>query len=403
MRAAASVVVALAPVPASVDAQPREPAAACEVLDGGTCDHDAGRGADRAPIAPRAPGDARVRLTFYWGVGCPHCEQARVVLASLTRAGSGVALESVEVRQSPAGLARMQAEVARLGIAGAGIPLFVVGDRFVVGYRPGASDAELRALCEALEPSAPARKVTLPIVGELDPATIPLPLLTLVIGLVDGINPCAMYVLVVMLGILLHVRERRRLVLFGGTFVVMSGVVYFLFMTAWLGVFTLAGLSRWVTMGLGLVLVVMGTLNLKELVWFKRGPSLMIPDRAKPGIFRRMREIARAASLPAALVGIAALAFVVNLIELGCTLGLPAVFTRVLALRGELSGAARFGYLALYNVAYVVPLALIVGVYALTLHRLTLTERGAKALKAVSGALLVSFGLLFVLAPQILE
>ena len=92
-----------------------------------------------------------------------------------------------------------------------------------------------------------------------------------------------------------------------------------------------------------------------------------------------------------------------NLVELGCTLGLPADYTRILSLRHDLGAAGRFGYLVLYNAAYVVPLALIVAIYATTLHRLTLSQRGAKILKAVSGVLLLVFGLLFVVAPDTLR
>jgi hypothetical protein len=206
----------------------------------------------------------------------------------------------------------------------------------------------------------------------------------------------------VLLGILMHVKERKRLFLFGGIFVVMSGVVYFLFMTVWVGLFHLVGLSRPITIVLGLVVLVMGLINLKELIWFKKGVSLMISDKAKPKLYKRMRGIARAASLPAAVLGIVTLAFFVNLIELGCTLGLPAIYTRILSLREELSFGARYGYLALYNLAYIVPLAVIVIVYAMTFKRLTLGERGAKVLKGVSGTLLVLFGLLFIAAPELL-
>lgn len=340
-------------------------------------------------------------LLFFWAVACPHCEEAKTFLQRLRQEHPGVQIESVEVRENPTGRARFVETMQRLGVVGSGVPAFIVGRRSVVGFQPGVTEEKIRQLIE-LEQPAGGRTISLPWLGEIDPARFPFPVLTLLIGLVDGLNPCAVWVLVVMLGVLLHAGSRLRLLLFGGTFVAMSGVVYFLFMTAWLGLFTLGGLSRELTRGLGAALLVMGLINLKEIVWFKQGPSLMVPDRAKPGLFRRIRAVAAAASLPAALLGIAALAFVVNLIELGCTIGLPAVYTRILTLRGDLTWPSRYAYLALYNAAYVVPLACVVLVYALTLHRLALGERGAKVLKAISGALLVGFGLLFALAPQVL-
>jgi len=114
-----------------------------------------------------------------------------------------------------------------------------------------------------------------------------------------------------------------------------------------------------------------------------------------------MRAISGAATTPAALGGIAALAFVVNLVELGCTLGLPAIYTRILKLRG-LAVAPRLAYIALYNVAYVVPLLIVVAVFIGLKRRIVMTAGVARALKGVSGLLLAAFGLLFVLAPELM-
>lgn len=357
-------------------------------------------GATGAAAAPAA------RLTVFWGIGCPHCEAARPAVAAIASENPGLIVEWIEVRQDPAGRTRFIETAKRLGVEGAGVPMFTIGDRAIVGFRAGFTEHELRrAIDEARAGTRAAepRTVDLPIFGSVDPSRLSFPLFTVLIGLADGINPCAFYVLIVLLGLLLHVRSRKRVALYGALFVVVSGVVYFVFMTAWLGVFLAVGGSRSLTLVLGVVLVGMGLVNLKELVWFKRGVSLMIPDKAKPGLFRRMRHIAESASLPSALVGICALAFVVNLVELGCTIGLPAVYTRLLSLHSGLSSAARHAYIALYNVVYVLPLAAIVSVYVLAMKRVAMTERRAKILKALSGVLLLLFGLLFLAAPQLLR
>jgi hypothetical protein len=359
------------------------------------------------PIAtPRSvpePVAKQVTLEFFWGVGCAHCDEAKPFVDDLERSDRALRAERWEIRKDPEGRRRFIETMKRLGAKAAGIPTFVVGQRHLVGFQKGTTEREVRHMIEAERKGSRVQApehVQLPILGSVDVRAMSLPGFTVLMGLLDGINPCAMWVLLVLLGILMHVKSRARLLLFGTTFVVVSGVVYFAFMTAWSLFFEVAGLSRAITVGLGVVVLAMGLLNLKELVWFKRGVSLTIPDRAKPRLFRRMRAIAAAASLPAAFVGVFALAFVVNLIELGCTLGLPAVYTRILSLR-ELSPGGRYAYLALYNVAYVIPLALIVVVYALTMHRLALSETGAKLLKAVSGTLLVLSGLVFVLRPDL--
>lgn len=355
-----------------------------------------------------ARGDAAttVSLLFFWGVGCPHCEEAKPFVDTLAKEHPALRVEAIEVRRDPEGRRRFIETMQRLDAAAVGVPTFVTGDAYVVGFAKGETEGELRAMVDralrtaSAEPSAP-KLVSIPWIGKIDPRTVSLPGITLSIGLADGVNPCAMWVLVVLLGILLHVETTKRMLLYAGTFVVMSGVVYFTFMVAWATLFALAGLSRAVTMILGGVLLAMGLVNLKDVVWFKKGVSLVIPDKVKPGLFRRMRAIAGAATTPAALGGIAVLAFVVNLVELGCTLGLPAVYTRILSLRG-LGTGARLAYLALYNIAYVVPLLLVVAVFIVLKRRIAMTERAARILKGVSGLLLVVFGALFVFAPDVL-
>jgi len=350
-----------------------------------------------------------VTLWFFWGVGCPHCDKAKPFLSKLATERPALSIEHIEVRKDPDGRKRFVETMQRLGVQAGGIPTFVVGDRYVVGFIEGETEEQVTQLVDdalhrrgtARAPAADEKLVSLPIWGTIDSSAVPLPVFTIAIGLVDGINPCAMWVLLVLLGILSHVRSTKRLLMVGGTFVLMSGVVYFAFMTAWLSLFRLAGLSREITIGLGVVILLMGLINLKELAWFKKGVSLTIPDRVKPVLYRRMRGVANSVSLPAALLGVALLAFFVNLIELACTLGLPAVYTRVLSLREQLSTLERYAYLVLYNLAYVVPLALIVVVYAATMRRLALGERGIKWLKAVSGALLVVFGISFIIAPDL--
>jgi len=166
-------------------------------------------------------------LVVFWGVGCPHCEAARPFVESLASEAPGLRVEWVEARADPAGRARLRAAAERLRLAPVGVPTFVVGDRALVGFERGVTEPALRALVGATgeEGAGAAASLRLPWVGAIEPAHVPLPLLTVVIGLLDGVNPCAMYVLVVLLGVLLHAGSRGRVVLYGAVFVAASGIV----------------------------------------------------------------------------------------------------------------------------------------------------------------------------------
>jgi len=205
-------------------------------------------------------------------------------------------------------------------------------------------------------------------------------------------------VLLFVLSLLAAQRDRRRMALIGGTFVFVSGAVYFVFMAAWLEAFLWVGLSRTLQIGLGFVALGAASIHIKDFFAFHRGPTLSIPESAKPGIYARARRIIQARSHLLALGGAAALAVVVNLVELLCTAGLPALYTQILASR-QLSTGAYYGYLALYDAAYMLDAAVMLSIAVVTLGRRKLQAREGRWLKLVSGAVMAALGLILLLKP----
>ncbi|HNT27281.1 MAG TPA: hypothetical protein PKH10_03785, partial [bacterium] len=150
---------------------------------------------------------------------------------------------------------------------------------------------------------------------------------------------------------------------------------------------------------LGIVALVMGLINIKDYFFFKKGVSLMIPESAKGKLYDRMRRILGSKNTFLAFAGTVALAFFVNLIELGCTIGLPAIYTRVLSIQ-KIGTAAKYGYMALYNIYYVIPLVLIVALFMFSMQKFRLDERHARVLKLISGILMLVLGLFLVFKPE---
>jgi hypothetical protein len=243
--------------------------------------------------------------------------------------------------------------------------------------------------------------VNLPFVGPVDAKALSLPVLTLVLAGMDAFNPCAFFVLLFLLSLLVHAKSRTRMAIVGGTFVLFSGLVYFVFMAAWLNVFLIAGELRVITIIAGLLALTVAALNIKDYFWFKEGPSLSIPESAKPGLFKRMRGIVATGSLGPMLASTVLLAIVANSYELLCTAGFPMVYTRVLTL-AELDTWQYYAWLAVYNVIYVIPLLAIVIVFVRTMGARKLTESEGRILKLVSGFMMLGFGLLLLVAPQML-
>ncbi len=245
-------------------------------------------------------------------------------------------------------------------------------------------------------PAAEAERFEIAFLGRtLTLDAIGLPAFTLAIGLLDGFNPCSMWVLLLMISLLAPLNDRPRMLAIAGTFVLVEGIAYFLFMTAWLNLFLLIGLSRASQLTVAAIAAVAGLINMKDFVAFGRGVSLSIPERARPGNHNRMRGILYARNPPAAVVAMVILAWLVQLVEFMCTSGFPALYTRMLTLQ-QLDPADHYGYLLPYNAACMLDDVIVLGTGVVLLSRCRLQERESRWLKLVSGLVMVGLGVYLV-------
>lgn len=357
-------------------------------------------------------GEWQVEFYFFWSRQCPHCLEAHPFVENLPKEFPWLRVHSAEVSASVEN-ARLYMKLAgMLGEDARSVPGFLFCGEMHVGYdSAGTTGAMLRRrllACRARLESGgaaaapPVTSVTLPLLGAIDMRAWSLPLATVTLAGLDAFNPCAFFVLLFLLSLMAHAASRRRMALVGGVFVLCSGLVYFIFMAAWLNVFLVAGELRLVTLIAGALAVAMAVINIKDFFWFKRGVTLSIPERAQPGLFARMRGLVGAQNLAVMLVGTVMLALTANAYELLCTAGFPMIFTRLLTL-APLPITTYYLYLALYNLIYVLPLAAVTAVCVFTLGARKLSMREGRALKLLSGLMMLGLGILLLVAPVLLS
>jgi thiol-disulfide isomerase/thioredoxin len=359
--------------------------------------------------------DGAVTMYFFWGEGCPHCAEAKPFLAELSSRHPELKIKSYEVFKNEKNLDLFSRMANSLGMEAKGVPAFFIGDVMFLGFSDDvARDIRERVnYCITHGCKDPFRKTgqpapqqpgtfTLPFLGKVSPASFSLPVLTVVIAGLDSFNPCAFFVLFFLLSLLIHTHSRKKMAAIGGTFVLFSGLIYFLFMAAWLNIFLVIGNLSAVTVIAGIVALFISIINIKDFFFFHKGLSLVIPEKAKPNLFERMRNLLKASSPFALLAGTAVLAVAANSYEIICTAGFPMVFTRMLTLH-PLSRAGYYTYLAFYNIIYVIPLAVIVTVAVVTLGSRKLTVWQGRILKLVSGLMMLCLALVLLINPALLN
>jgi glutaredoxin len=359
---------------------------------------------------------AQIDIELFAREGCPHCLEAKKFLTQLQQEQPNLQIVIHDIEQDSTALTHLQMLAQQQNVI-ARVPAFYLNKNLIVGYTdeittgqwirnvlaqknaPPLSTQNDVGSCEiqqSLECTAPTteKKETfeLNFLGKkLTLSEIGLPLFTLAMGLLDGFNPCSMWVLILMISLLAPMHNRRRMLAVAGTFIAIEGLIYFLFMTMWLNLFLWVGLSRISEIIIALIALTAGLINLKDFFFFGRGLSLSISSSSKVGIYARMRQILNAQSLVGALIGVSILAILVQSVEFMCTSGFPALYTRILTLQ-QLNNVGYYSYLLLYNLAYMFDDFIILSIGVMTLSQHRLQEKEGRWLKMISGLVMIALG-----------
>lgn len=382
-----------------------------------------------------------VNAYFFYGDGCPHCGAEKEFLHDvLQNEYPNLTIYEYEIYNNRENALLLQNIAEQLELKVEGVPFLIIGDESFVGWSNTITPALLRekvyecSVVECpdivaqiaeitpeikpepepetpeiiepgleeeidLEPEKDKKMITLPFFGTVDALSFSLPVLTIIIGALDGFNPCAMWALLFLISLLLGMEDRKRMWILGGTFIVTSAFVYFLFMIAWLNLIIFLGFVTWIRIIIGLVALGGGAYSIKESLFNKINGCKVTGASKKQKIFEKMKAAVGRKSLWLALIGIITLAFAVNLIELVCSAGLPAIYTQVLTLN-VLPTWQYYMYILLYIFFFMLDDLFVFFVTMKTLQITGITTKYTKAARLIGGTIMIAIGLMLIFRPE---
>lgn len=375
------------------------------------------------PVLSTAQEAPPVYLTIFYGEGCPHCAKEMIFLAALQKEFPNLKIRKLEIWHNAENVAKMQKVGANLNISAVSIPLTIVGQEAVAGYLDDQTTGErIKSIVrrhtaigcadtvgeiigqEAItdqqncEENKEPINITLPFWGQIDAKTLSLPVLTIVIAAIDGFNPCAMWVLIFLISLLLGMEDKRKMWILGSSFIIASAAVYFLFLSAWLNFFLFIGFISLVRIGVGLVAIASGGYHLKEWWTNKEAVCQVADGEKKQKIMAKLKQVTEQRSFWLALIGIIGLAFAVNLIELVCSAGLPAIYTQTLSL-AHLSPLVYYSYLLLYIFIFMLDDLLVFIIAMTTLQISGISAKYSRWSNFIGGLVILVLGILLIFKP----
>ncbi len=399
------------------------------------------------PVRAQTPAPAKpVTIYLFWGNGCPHCAKAKPYYQSLEAKYPGVTIQDFEVyydesNQQLFGMMAQKFELQQLGV-----PTIFIGQYYLQGYSeemneaieqvvarcleegcidaaegiPGLAPAETStataapALTATPVPQAAAppgaqgslnqaNSLTIPLIGSVDLGLQSAALSTTLIAIVDGFNPCSIWVLSMLLALTLHTGSRKKVLLIGLIFLTVTAAIYALFIAGLFSVLKIASFLGWIQIAVALVALFFALVNIKDYFWYKQGLSFTIADNKRAGIFRRIRAVMDASQSFWGLTGATVvLAAGVSLVEFSCTAGFPVLWVNLLSAQ-NVGGASFVLLLALYMLIYQLDELVIFFSAVASLKASRLEEKHGRLLKLAGGMLMLTLSVVMLANPALLN
>ena len=377
-------------------------------------------------ILPVSAKDAsNITLYLFYGDGCPHCASEKEFLNDMEQKYEDLEIIEYEVWYDSDNQKLLNDVKEQLNIKTNGVPVTVVGDKTVVGWSE-AHEEKLENIIKSYQENEYVDVVfqikdgtyvktdsnvdanvveeedviiDIPLVGNVNLKNVSLSLATLILGLIDGFNPCAMWVLLFLISMLIGMKDKKRMWLIGLTFLGSSALVYMLIMMSWLNIVVGISASIWMRNIIAIIAIGGGVVNLYSFFKHKDGGCSVVDDKKRKSVFAKIKKFTHEKSLVLALIGAIALAFSVNIIELACSAGLPLVYTQLLAIN-NITGLKAFFYVLFYIICFLLDDLVVFFIAMKTMEVTGISTRYSKYSHLIGGILMVGIGVLLIFRPE---
>lgn len=393
------------------------------------------------PVSAKAD-EKVINIHLFYGNGCPHCAAEEEFLSDYLKDRTDVKLYKYEIwydSHNQELLSKVQKEMGTTNKNG--VPFTVIGKKTIVGYADGVTDEQIKDAINyylnndyrdyAGEITGKVKKaevkedkkenkmekaddtkdsdqtdenVTVPVLGKINAKKVSLPILAVVLGFVDGFNPCAMWILIFLITMLFNMKDRKKMWILGLTFILTSGIVYLMFMLAWLNLATFISKIAFIRLLIAVIALVVGLINVYKYIdsLKKKDEGCDVVDKKdRKKIMEKIISITHEKKFIIALLGIMVLAASVNIIELMCSIGIPLLFTQILAMN-NLSTFSYMIYMFIYIFFFLIDDIVIFVISMVTLRVTGLSTKYTKYSHLVGGIIMLIIGLLLIIKPELL-
>lgn len=343
--------------------------------------------------------DEKVNIYLFYSKTCPHCHKELEYLETLKSDYK----DSINIFTYEVGDITnnnyLKSVKEYFNETRPGVPFTVIGNTTFYGFgsiTPAEIDDTLKMY---LKDDSKTTTKNIPILGKVDVKMTSITLIAVILGLIDGFNPCAMWILLLLINMTLREKNRNKMLFIGLTFIITSGVIYFLSMLG-IGFIIDMMVVTIIRDLIGVFAIILGIINLITYLKTRKETGCHVTSKEKRGkIITRINNILSSKSFILGLLGTIVLAISVNLVELACSLGFPTVFLEILSINNIL-GFKKMVYLLIYILFYLIDDLIVFLIAVFTLKSKGITTKYSKLVNLIGGIIMLMMGILLIIKPD---
>ena len=345
--------------------------------------------------------DNKINLYLFHGAECPHCEEERDWLEVIKKDYQKyLNVYYYEVWHDSDNKILMDQVKEIFEIEKNGVPLTIIGDTYFIGFSETIGSRIESKIQEYAGLDNNPNEISIPILGNVNIKSVSLPLVAVILGFIDGFNPCAMWILLFLISMLFGIKSKKKAWGLGLTFLFVSAFVYFLSM---IGINFVLGVAaiQWIKIVIAIFILIAGIWNFRKYFKIRKEEAgcSVVDNKKRKKLIIQIKKIINSNSFMLSFFGIAILAVSVNLIELACSLGFPLIFTEMLSIN-NITGFTKILYLLIYIFFYMIDDILVFAISMITAEATGITNKYNKLCTLVSAIIMIVMGLLLLFKPD---
>ena len=344
----------------------------------------------------------KINLYFFRMDGCPHCAEEEKWLENIKdKYTDYLNIYDYEIKNSKTNREYyynvkkvLNDDVTK------SVPYTVIGETYFVGFSETVGEQIENKIKELIDENVKSSNdVKIPLLGKVNMKKVSIPLVATILGAVDGFNPCAMWILLLLINMCISIKDKKKMKVVGFTFVLSSGLVYFLSMLG-IGVILDFTTVIYIRNIIAILAIILGIYNLYVYIKTRKdtGCHVMKKEKRKT-VITKINKILSNKSFILMILGTVLLSVSVNLVELACSLGFPTIFLEILTLN-KIHGFSKIIYLLIYIFFYIIDDLVILILSLKAFETKGISTKYNKYVNLVGGILLLLMGILLIFKPD---